>query len=49
MRLELFREADARVYGAGEKRTGFKMKMGDRLTISPSRSKTRLISMGRGT
>jgi hypothetical protein len=45
--LELFRRADARVYGVGEARKGIRVTLGDRLTISPGKSVTRVVSTGR--
>ena len=45
IRLSLFREADARLYGTTDSRAGVRVKMGDRLVVDPGKKVTRVIRL----
>ena len=43
--LSLFREADARIYGTTDNRSGVRVSLGDVVLVRPGRKKTRVVSL----
>lgn len=45
--VTLTRDADARLFGLTKSRKGIRIRVGDRIDLSPSREKTRVLKLGR--